>query len=287
MSWLLLTVLAVFARATFAIAGKLLSNQVKASPITQSVIMFSLATMLAALLSPLLGGFSVAGLADWWPLLILAALAQALGNGLFLTGLRNTESSTAQIAFSSVLLWGALLSVLFLGSTFTAFQVVGIGVLVWAILLTREKKQSRTAAHSIFLILAAAMFLAVFRVSSARLSKEIDPATYLVALYGGSALATYLMYQKTVTRELKKVRKQGYGGAFAALFASSTSLMYFVFSFYAYKKAPDSGVVVLLLATQVVFSVLFSIVFLKETKRWRVKVASGFLAVIASLLISH
>lgn len=69
------------------------------------------------------------------------------------------------------------------------------------------------------------------------------------------------------------------------LFASGTSSLYLVFSFLAYKNAPDPGVVVVFLTSQVIFSVLFGILFLKERENMGKIIVAGVLACIAGVLI--
>ncbi|PIQ35960.1 MAG: hypothetical protein COW60_01195 [Candidatus Yonathbacteria bacterium CG17_big_fil_post_rev_8_21_14_2_50_43_9] len=58
-----------------------------------------------------------------------------------------------------------------------------------------------------------------------------------------------------------------------------------VFSFMAYKVAPDKGVVVVLLTSQVILSVIFGIIFLKEKDNISKKVLAGILAFIAGIFI--
>lgn len=69
------------------------------------------------------------------------------------------------------------------------------------------------------------------------------------------------------------------------LFTSGMSMLYFLFSYLAYRYAPDRGIVVVLLTSQVILSVLFGLLFLKEKENTTKKVAAGILAFIAGVLI--
>lgn len=126
MNWLLLTLLAITSRATYSIATKILSKDVKVSPITQSLLLTSFAGVLSLLISPVVGGISFKGLGQFLFPTALMISSQAFGNILFFKGIKNLDASTAQIAFSSILIWGAILSVIFLKSIFSPIQLTGI-----------------------------------------------------------------------------------------------------------------------------------------------------------------
>jgi uncharacterized membrane protein len=61
--------------------------------------------------------------------------------------------------------------------------------------------------------------------------------------------------------------------------------LFYLFSYYAFQAAPDRGIVVVLLTTQVVLSVILGIIFLKERANMALKIYAAIIALIASLLI--
>ena len=79
-------------------------------------------------------------------------------------------------------------------------------------------------------------------------------------------------------KQLKKTTR-------STLFASSTSVLYFLFSYLAFQEAPDRGVVVVLLTAQVILSVVLGIIFLKEKDNVPRKVIAAVLAFAAGALI--
>ena len=285
MSWLFLTILAVLSRATYGIASKILSNKARVSAMTQAVLLTGFAAVLTLFVSPFIGGVSFKGLLNHWELALVMVVSQAFGNILFFKGLEKLEASTTQVVYSSILVWSTLLSVLFLGSHFSGKQFIGILILLGAILLVQYKKgTAKLDAKALYIVFAAALF-AVFQVSSAELARSMSAGAYLMLAYLGSTIIIGLLYFNKVRNDLPILRKKVSATATAALFASGSSLLYFTFSYFAYQKAPDRGVVVLLLTSQVVFGVILAIIFLRERSNISRKIVAGVFAVVAVLII--
>lgn len=286
MNWLLLTILAISSRAVYSIAAKLLSNRVKVAASTQAVLLTTGAGILTLLVSPMIGGISPHGLGVLWFTATLMVLSQAFGNILFFKAVEKLDASTAQIAFSTILIWSTLLAVLFLHSHLTLKQLIGIAILLVAILTVQyTRNKERHLNEGLAYIVAAAALFAVFQTSSAELAKTVSAGAYLLLAYFGSSVIVAVTNLKTVKTDFKSLRARLPHAASATLFASGTSLLYFVFSYFAYKHAPDRGIVVILLTSQVVLSVILAIVFLRERKNIGRKLLGGILAVVAGILI--
>jgi len=284
MNWILLTILAVVARSTYSIATKLLSKHVKVSPITQSVLLGVYAGLLALPISLLVGGINFSGISTVWQATLIMIVSQAFGNILFFKGLNSLDAGTTQIAFSSILIWGAILSALYLGSQYSGLQLLGIFLMLIAILLIQYRKGLKLD-KGILLIIGSAALFAIFQVASAKISNIVNTGAYLILAYLGSALILIIIYFKTITKDFKLLVNQVKTTSLSTLFASGTSLLYFTFSYFAYQIAPDKGIVVILLTTQVILSVIFGIIFLKERENMTKKILAGILAVAASILI--
>src|SRR3989304_9633789 len=126
MNWLALTVLAGVSRAVYGVATKVLSENVVVTPITQSMLLTTSAGLLAIPLSFFIGGINFEGISGVWLSVLIVVLSQAIGNILYFQGIKHLDAGTTQIAFSSILIWGVLLSVFFLGSWFSGPQFIGI-----------------------------------------------------------------------------------------------------------------------------------------------------------------
>ena len=286
MAWLLLTIIALTSRATYSIAVKLMSNSLPLSAPSQAVFLASVASIFAVLFSPLLGNLSVGGVSDNWITIIIMAASQGFGNVLFFRGLATLEASITQIVYSSVLIWGAILSVIFLNSTFAVIQLVGIVLLFAAIVLVQHKKKGVGRINrGVALILASALMFSIFQVTSAKLATSLTAASYLLFAYAGSAIVVATVYYPNLKKDVQKVSGNVLSFTRITLFSAITSFMYFLFSYFAYKEAPDPGVVVVLLTAQVVLSVVLGIIFLKERQQIPQKLTAAVMALIAGLLI--
>lgn len=285
MSWIILTFLAILARAVYGIASKVLSNKLQVSSMTQTIVLTGFATILTLLINPIIGGIHITHISSLWGVTVLMVISQALGNIAYFKGIEKLEAGITQIAFSSIVIWGAFLSVFLLGSHFSLFQIAGILLLVAAILLIQYKKGTIKINRNILYILMSAGCFAVFQVTSAQLATKMSAATYLFLAYFGTTILISIFYWKKVSTDFVKLQKVLRNVVQVALFASSTSFLYFLFSYFAYKVAPDRGVVVLLLTTQVILAVILGIIFLHERERIKQKLFAGALAVVASIMI--
>lgn len=286
MNWLFLTILAIVSRGIFGIAVKLLSDKVKVSAQSRAVLLTTGAGFLSLIISPLIGGIHFGGLSAVWGIALLMVISQAFGNIIFFKGLEKLDASTAQIAFASILLWSTLLSVLFLHSHFTLKQFLGIVILFIAILAVQYSRTSdRKLNEGIFYVVLSTALFAIFQTTSAELAKTVSAGAYLLLAFLGSSVIVSSIYWKKVKSDFSFVRKHAYDSLGTSLFACGMSTLYFVFSYFAYKHAPDRGVVVVLLTSQVVVTVILAIIFLKERKNVGRKLIGGVLAVVAGVLI--
>jgi drug/metabolite transporter (DMT)-like permease len=285
MSWIILTLLAITARATYSIATKVLSKDVEVSAITHSVLLTTVAGVLSLVIAPFVGGISFTGIEQYWFPVILMIASQTFGNVLFFQGVKKLDAGTAQIAFSSILIWGAILSVFFLDSVFSVKQFMGILIMLGAILLVQYKGKKFDVSSGVLYIIGSAVLFAIFQVASADISKVISTGAYLLMAYLGPSLIIGIIYLSQLKKDLPLVQKQLKNTSIKTLFASGTSLLYFVFSYLAYQQSSDSGVVVVLLTAQVVLSVIFGILFLKEKDNQTRKLLAGALAFAAGALI--
>jgi hypothetical protein len=77
MNWLFLTLLAITSRATYSIATKVLSKDVKVTPITHSILLTTFAGVLSLLISPFVGGISFEGVEGYSIAILLMVGSQA------------------------------------------------------------------------------------------------------------------------------------------------------------------------------------------------------------------
>lgn len=283
MSWILLTFISVFARAVYGVMTKVLSNKVKVSSYTQSFILLISGGLIALVLAPFIGGyeFDLNGVNLW--AVALVVLASAIGNVLYFVAINSLTSSTAQITFSSILVFNTSLSVIFLNLRLSPLNLIGVVLLMLAITSVVTGK-IKLNVKGISLMLASSLCFAVMQLASTVVSKEMSAFGYLVISYFGVAAIVFVMKSRLIWQEIRssKDRRSLYG---VPMLTAIPSVANFLFAYYAYRIAPEPTKVAILLTSQVVFTVIISYVFLNEKDHVVRKVIAALLVVISALLI--
>ena len=283
MDWIFFTFLSVISRAIYGVMTKVLSNKAGNSIYTQSVLLPLCGGLLAILLSPLLGGFNLNINSNNLGLIILVVLSQGLGNVVYFAAIKNLTSGTAQISFSSILVFNTILSILFLNLHLSFINGLGIIILMLAILLAVSGKIEFNKKGVGLMTLSAFLF-SIFQLSTSRLSLQVSAATYLIIAYFGATLVVFVVNAKTVIKDISASTNKK--NLFLIPFLTAIpSLGNFVFAYYAYRSAPEPAKVAMLLTSQVVFGVLLSYVFLKEKGYLFRKLLAAILVITAAVLI--
>jgi drug/metabolite transporter (DMT)-like permease len=282
--WLFLTLAALTSRGIYGVCSKSMGAHLGISGPATAIVMLTGCGVLALPLSFFIGGLSTAGLAEHWPALLLVVFASGVGNMAYFHGIRTLEAGVAQIVFSSIILWGLVLSVVVLDSTFSGWQLAGAALLITAIVIAQLDDRLRISSGAWFILFSAAMF-AMFQVGVAHVSRDVSTGTYLVVTNLGPALFIALVRGRQTLAELRRLRLVSRRAGLIASGTIAFSVGYFVLAYLAYREAPDAGAVVILLTAQVVVAVLLSAAFLNERRHLGRKLSAGALAVVAGALI--
>jgi drug/metabolite transporter (DMT)-like permease len=285
MSWIIATLVAICARAFLSIFTKKLSVFDELSAATKSALFMFVCFGISLPFVGVLGGFHLDQIASNLFLCSLLVLGQFVGNTLYISGLAKTDTSLAQIILSSTLIWGSLFSIIFLDSRFRLHQFFGMLVLLVAIAITQYNKKSKLKiTKSVYMLLGAAVFFSIFQVAGAKSSGKISSGTYLLVSYGGTGLTYLLIYgRKIINESILCSRKKAV--ATALIPGCLSSVITFTAAYVAFKKAPDAGVVIALLPSQVILSVILGIWLLKERTKLKSKLLAGLLAALSGYLI--
>jgi drug/metabolite transporter (DMT)-like permease len=284
MSWLLLTFISVVCRAVYGMMSKILSTSAKTSAYTQATLLSSVSAVLALLATPLLGGITTNFSKVSILTVILVAAGQGLGNIFYFTAIKSLTNGTAQIAFSSILVFNTLLSIIFLNLHLSAINMLGILILLIAIVSVVSGKVVFDR-RGVALMCIGAFFFAVFQLSSSQLSHQVSAATYLLIAYAGGALIVFAIKARTVIGD---VHKPGFKLALRnSAYAAIPSIGNFLFAYYAYRSAPTPAIVAILLTSQVVVTILLGYVFLKERDNLGRKFTAAVLVVVSAVLIKR
>lgn len=282
MTWLVLTFLSVLFRSVYGVLTKVLSNKLEVSSYTQATLLSLSGAAIALLLSPFLGGLSFSiGDASFITIALLVS-GQGLGNITYFAAIKNLTNGTAQIAFSSILVFNTVLSLFFLELNLSALNVFGVILLMIAILSVVSGKIELNR-RGVALMLLSAFLFSVFQLASAEISKEVGPATYLIIAYLGAAIVVFALKAKVIIKDFTRSNKKITVGI--PLLTALPSLGNFLFAYYAYRDAPEPARVAMLLTSQVVFTVILSYFVLNEKGHVIRKMGAAVLVVIAAICI--
>lgn len=282
MDWLLLTFISVFFRSIYGVMTKVLSNRLKVSVYTQAALLPLAGAFIALVASPLLGGVNFDFTGVGMTAVALVVFGQGLGNITYFAAIKHLTNGTAQIAFSSILVFNTLLALIFLGLDLSFVNVLGIVLLMLAILSVVNGKVELNRKGVALMVLAALLF-SVFQLSSAELSKQVGAATYLIIAYLGAAAVVFALKSRTVVSDVRKAKDSSL--ITIPLLTALPSVGNFLFAYYAYRSAPEPAKVAMLLTSQVVLTVILSYFFLKEKGHVARKVLAGVLVLVSAVLI--
>jgi drug/metabolite transporter (DMT)-like permease len=210
---------------------------------------------------------------------------QALGNVLYFEAIKSLTSSTAQITFSSILVFNTVLSVLFLNLSLGLLNFLGVLLLLAAITIVNTGKVELNR-RGVILMLIAALCFSAFQLASSELSKQVSAATYLLIAYLGSALIILAIKWRPISHDVLDMKKLK--TTLPIVFATALpSTGNFLFAYYAYRGAPEPAKVAMLLTSQVVLTVILSYLFLKERHHLLRKITAAVLVVISAIMIKY
>lgn len=284
MNWLLLTFISVLFRAIYGVMTKVLSNRVKASTYTQATLLPLAGALIALIMSPFLGGLSFNLTGVSLTAVALVVLGQGLGNIVYFASIKNLTNGTAQIAFSSILLFNTFLSLIFLDLHLNLVNMFGLVLLMLAIVSVVTGKIELHRKGVALMILSAFLF-SVFQLSSAEISKQVGPVTYLVIAYLGAASVVFALKWRVVISDLSKAERRS--TLVIPLLTAIPSVGNFLFAYYAYRTAPEPAKVAMLLTSQVVLTVFLSYFVLNEKGHVLRKISAAVLVVVAAVFIKN
>lgn len=282
MEWILLTAISVFFRSVYGVMTKVLSNKLEVSAYTQAVLLTLAGALVSLLLSPLLGGLSFDFTGVSIVAVLLVVLGQGLGNIFYFAAIKNLTNGTAQIAFSSILIFNTVLALLFTSLQLSLINVIGIFLLMLAILIVVNGKVELNKRGVLLMIFAAFLF-SVFQLASAEISSQVGATTYLLIAYLGAALVVFLLKSRVIISDLAKSKTMS--TYTIPLLTAIPSLGNFLFAYYAYRDAPEPAKVAMLLTSQVVLTVVLSYFLLKEKDHVAKKLSAAVLVVTSAIMI--
>jgi len=262
---------------------KVISNKVKVSTYTQATLLSLLAAMVAVLTSPLLGGINISFDSEMVFMIGLIVISSGLGNVMYFEGMKSLTSGTAQISFSTILIFNVILSLVFLNLHLSPLNIFGIVMLAVAVLSVTTGKVELNKSGVIKMVISAFLF-SIFQLTTSKISGQVSAATYMVIAYLGTVGVIILFKGKVIVDDIRNTSNKK-SLLMTPLLGAILSLGNYIFAYYAYRTAPEPTKVAMLLTSQVVVAVLLSYVFLNEKQQLGRKIMAAILVVISAILI--
>lgn len=218
--------------------------------------------------------------------LVLLAIFYGVGNVFIFKSIQLLEASTYTIIFSTRVLFTMLASFLFLSERLTIYHIIGTTFILLGVLLVTLKSLTSFDFSSpkgeLFALLAAIFF--GFELTNDRIllnSLHLYPYMFLSFILPSLLIA--LLYHQKI-KNIKVFADKN--------IISKILLLSFIYGlasiafFSALQKAPSSSQVAAVNVSQVVITVLLSIIFLKERDSFIKKIIGAVLSFIGLLLVS-
>lgn len=281
MSWGIFLCISVITFAFSTILQRVLlkSNQTSSNAFA---IFFQLLTGIVLLIFALVHGFSLAHANILLLNIGISVILWALMNICIFRSLAKIEASEFIILFATRAFWVILAAVFFLKESFSFVQLIGTLLLISSILVISLQKNKFQLNKGTFFALGAAVCYGFAFTNDAYIVRTVDVLSYQALSFLLSGLCIFLFYPKT-SKQMNQLLTKNIMiklMTVSVLYAISVTTI-----LVAYQMGRNAAQLGALAQTTTIVTVLFSIIFLKETAQLGKKLFSMLLAFIGVLLI--
>ena len=214
--------------------------------------------------------------------LIMMTVFLGAGSVLNFNALKKTEASEFTVLFSTRALWSIIAAILFLGESFNIKQGLGVGLIMFSVVLVSWKKKSFRLNEGEMLTLAAAFFFGVEFINDSYLLSRIDLFFYMPLIFLLPAVFIGLINYKKMAKikkvlDIKDTLKLGLLALMFSVSATST--------FAAYERGHNAAQIAILNQTSTLLIVFLGIIFLKERNHLFLKILGGVISLIGVFLV--
>lgn len=280
-SWQILLTISILTFAVSTILQRVIMRDAQSDSIAYSIF-FQFVTGVIVAIFALVHGFIVPNLFAYIPNIILMIVFYSAANIFILKSLQLIEASEFTVLFVTRAFWTILVAILFLGEKFSLIQFVGtLFVLAGVIVVSYKKNKFKINKGAIFAILGA-FCLGVAFTNDAFLVRHFDVMSYEALAFILPSIAIAVVFPKS----LKKMKPLFKVPTLTKI--SFLSLIYAISAvtvFLAYQVGRNAAQLGALNQLSTVITVIFAIIFLKETSDLWKKVLGSVLAFIGAVLI--
>lgn len=281
MSWQLLVAISVLTYSISVLLQRVLLKDDKSDPVAYSIIFQILVGVLITIYA-FIHGFQIPNLMPIIPNLILMTILYGAGNVFIFNALKLIQASEFTIIFTSRSLWTIIAAVLFLGERFTTQQVFGTTLIISSVVMVTGGLKLKTLKNGHAYALLAGLAFGLAFANDAFILRNFDVPSYLSLAFIIPALAVLAIKPGSIQKmkpllEKAKLAKLLLLGIFYAISAITV--------FLAYQVGRNAAQIAPLNQTSTIITVLFGIIFLKESAQLAKKLVGTIVSFIGVLLL--
>ena len=281
MSWQILLAISVVTYSISVLLQKILLKNDKSDPIAYSIV-FQLLTGIIIGIYAIFNGFSTPNLLPLIPNLIIMIILYGAGNVFIFSALKIVDASEFTIIFTLRSLCTIIGAIIFLNEGFSIIQLIGTILIISSIVLISWKKQKFSFSKGfIFSILAALSFGFGFT-NDAFIINNFDVPSYLTIAFIIPSLGVWAVYPKSTVKMKPLFEKRT---LYKLLSLTVIYAISAITIFLAYQVGKNSAQIAPLNQTSTIFTVILSIIFLKERSDLWKKLFAVVISFIGVILI--
>lgn len=279
MPWQLILSISIFTTSFFTRLQRVMMKDTKNDPIAYAICSQLLSGVFIGIFA-LLRGFHMPDLLLFIPNIIILMICFSVGNMCIFHALKYIEASEFTILFLTNGIWTAITAITFLKEVFSVMQIIGTVLILLSVYLVTKKTKNFVLGKGAFLSLLGAFLFGIGFTNSAYMIKYFDSPSFLVFSFVLSGLSIALLSSRSFSHAKIFLVKRNFLqlSLFSFLFAIATITL-----FLAYQFGKNAAQIGILNQTSTIITVIFSIIFLKETSDlWRkiLGAIAGFIGIV-------
>lgn len=255
--WLVLTLISTVSISASRILQKKLLSEQKVDAYTFNIL-FQIASGIFIFLYAFVTGFSLEPFGEFKLNFFLMTLFYAGGGTMLFLGFKKLEISYAIIAYSSLIIWVTLFSIIFLSESLSVLKVIGICLMIIAVFIASWTKGGKVNLKGIILVIAAAAFFGAGFVNDTYVIRDSEfYASYVALTFLFPVILLFIIRPAQVVKETLsfiKVPKYIYFLVILGFFYATTVLT--IFS--AYRNGGDASVISPIQQSNVILTIILS-----------------------------
>jgi drug/metabolite transporter (DMT)-like permease len=217
-----------------------------------------------------------------WEFIAIAVIFYSIANLLLFLGVKILEISQVSIVGSTRSLWVLFGSAIVLGERITFQKAAGVFLIILALITIFWTGGNLKPTKGHLLILAGAFFSAAGYVTDGLILRSFSAAFYLVISSVATGIGTLALYPKSVKQVNHLLNKE------VAIWVFVTSLLFSLavyLLYYSYQAGGTISSIIPITQSAAVLTIIFGIIFLKETTRLPQKIFSAVISFIGVFLL--